>query len=429
MFLTPIFQIPDEASHFSLIQIIAETGKRPNPRRDLITSQEVFQVSKIIRFNWKIQHPVRQDYSGNWYRELTQISPTEKNNFVRNPDITSLKRPPLYYWLGSLVYRLTSSSNFLIRFFSLRSLSLIINILTVWVCFKLAGLFFKDQFLSLAVASLVAFQPLLSFIGNGVHYDSLTILVATVFLHQALVKHFRWAFFLALLGIFINPNLICLFLIFPFLFSWRKLKLLFPLGLVGLVFILLSRGLDQKIIYLANLNEFNQRVNFFLRSLISGKLFNQFWQYLLATGKINLAQVFPWYWGVFGWLEKTMPLIVYKIIKIVILVSLIGWLKFIISRTKIKGLWLLILASVINLGVVVLNDFLIFAQSGDNFGIQGRYLLPLVSAHMILLVFGLSQLIPTKYHHFLAAAIIIASFILNLIGLASLYQFFGWVWS
>ena len=52
--LTPVFQIPDEPSHFSYVQFLAENKRAPLPRREVVTSRELFQISEIVNFNWRI---------------------------------------------------------------------------------------------------------------------------------------------------------------------------------------------------------------------------------------------------------------------------------------------------------------------------------------------------------------------------------------
>ena len=111
-----------------------------------------------------------------------------------------------------------------------------------------------------------------------------------------------------------------------------------------------------------------------------------------------------------------MPLRVYTFLKIVSIVSLIGLLR---SWSK-KINWL-VFAVLIQAGVVIANDFLTFASSGQLYGIQGRYFYPAIGPAMILFVLGLSQFISPKI-------LVAAAISLNLIGLFSLYQYFGWVW-
>ena len=454
MVMTPIFQVPDEGSHFSIVQFISGVGRRPHPRREVVTSEELIAVSKTVGFNWQINHPVWQRYTDDWQKQINQIPGEWRNSFIKNQYLTSLKRPPLYYWLATPFYLIFKSQPFLFRFFSVRFLSVLISLVIGYFSFQIAKLIFKRKDLALAVSGLVIFQPMLSFVSSGVHYDSLAILIATIFLYLGAKylqtkkkKYLNLSLLISLLGLLVKPDLIVLILMYPFLLPKRRLKIIIPVGLG--IFVLLTQlspllnavikggnPLVNKLIYLINLNEYSENINGLSRSLFSGQIFRQLVDYFQTTWQMHLAQVFPWYWGVFGWLETVMPAVVYQVIKIVILVSLIGWLMFIyqqikkpsFSKSTVKVIRFLFFSAIVHLGLVVLNDFKSFTDRGINYGIQGRYLLPFISVHMILLVIGLSQLISKKHYQRLAGLLIIASMALNLIGLSSLYQYFGWVW-
>src|SRR3989344_395850 len=84
MVLTPIFQVPDEPSHFSIIQFIGETGRRQHPRREGVTSQELMTASKILNFDWNIVHPVWRGLPDNWQMLLKVIPETERTDWVAN---------------------------------------------------------------------------------------------------------------------------------------------------------------------------------------------------------------------------------------------------------------------------------------------------------------------------------------------------------
>ena len=451
--LTPIFQVPDEPSHFSIVQYISEIKKRPHPRRQRPTSKEAFKVSEAVKFNWNITHPVWQGYQDNWRALLKDIPQVERSEFTRNNYLTSLKRPPLYYYLTTPFYLLFSNQSFLFRFFSVRFFSLLLGLLTTLYAFKAAKLFFKNKFISLAVASLVGFQPMLSFIGISAHYDPLAVLISTTFSYYFLnylktrqKQFFRLSLLLSILGLLTKPDLIVLILILG-LFSFRnKLK---PLSIGVLVFFGLSLLFPlfnrlfsnsnlsiflDKFVYLINLNEYSSKAQGLVKLLTSSQILTQLTGYFSQTLTDNLAQVFPWYWGVFGWLEKTMPPVTYQILKVTILLSLVGYLKMFIQKTKLtkfvkKSLVFLISFSLLHLFLVILNDFITFTSSGQIFGFQGRYLLPAIFSHMLLLVFGFSKLVPKSKLNLLAFALIAASLALNLAGLYAAYQYFGWVWA
>ncbi len=454
--LTPIFQVPDEPSHLSIIQTIAETGKKPHPRSIRKTPAEILTVSQIVNFNWQITHPVWQGYQLDWQQKIKNIPKNQKSTTIDNKYQTSLKRPPLYYYLATPIYLSLKNQSFLVRFFSLRAFSLAISLLTVFITFKLTRLLFRKNYLPLAITSLVAFQPLFSYISSGVHYDPLAILVSTLFLYFSIkfIKS-KQTFFLKLtlftliLGLLVKPDLIVLALVYPFLLPKNKLKTYFLISLAALASLAVfynifyslinssaSSLIADKFLYLINLNEYSQQANFFINSLLSGKIFSQLIQYLSSSYQATYAQIFPWYWGVFGWLEKTLPLATYTVIKLTTTLSLVGWFKYflvnskkkLLSKFQQKSLTFLFLASTTHFLIIFLNDFLIFTSSGKYFGIQGRYFLPMITAHMILLVFGLTQLIPKKFYLIFSFLVVLFSLALNLIGLYSLVDYFGLVW-
>jgi hypothetical protein len=409
-FITPIFQAPDENTHFGLIQFIGETNHHPGPRNGDITSKELIAVGKIVNFNWIESHPVWQGLKSNWVQQILSLESNLKNQFTHQKNQGGQKLPRLYYWLNYPIYKLFFGQNFLIRFYALRGFSVVLGVFTVYLVYLIAKLFFANGRLALAAAFLVGFQPMASLIFSSITYDSLAILVSTLFIYFC-IKFFKtkqtkfqvWALLVALVALTVKTQLIGLVLSWPLLLkkSQRKYLLFFLLGLI----------------LLARIKEYGDTLKRAYLSLPSLQIFKGLSQYLAIYAKAFLAEIFPWYWGVFGWLEKTMPLWVYRILKIITGFSFIGLLR---SAKK--------LFSVIMAGVIFVNDFFIFTRTGTQFGVQGRYFLPAIAAHMILLVFGLTQLIPLKWHKQLAIAIIFGSFGLNLIGLYTLYQYFGWVW-
>jgi len=454
IFLTPIFQIPDEASHFSIVQYIGETRSMPNNKNTGISPLETLKIAEIVNFDWNIIHPVWRGYQSQWKQKINLIPIDAKKNLIFNPQLTALKRPPLYYWLASSVYFIVKNTSFLTRFITLRLLSLVLSLLTVYFTYKSAKIILKQHLLALATAALVGFQPMFSYIASGVHYDSLAILVVSAFTYFAFMniktskkRYFKICIFLAAIGLMIKPDMIVLVFILPFFLNRRQLKTYGFLSLFSFVILVLMANnrffvfkdrdsIVTRLVYLINLNEYSLYARFFLNSITTGKIFFQFFDYLKATWKGNIAQIFPWFWGVFGWLEKTMPLIVYRILKLGILISIFGWLKIFITRAWFKFnkiqkriIYFIVTLVIIHFGIVILNEFIIYSKRQRIFGIQGRYLLLTISSQVILLIFGLMQLVPQKYFNVLAKSIMILSLILNLIGLATIYSFFGWVWS
>lgn len=426
LFFTPIFQIPDEPSHFSYVQFLAENNRSPHPRRDLVSSSELLAVSKIVNFNWKITHPVWQNYQKNWYQEIKALSPDLKKNFISNPEITSLKRPGLYYSSASLIYRLFIQEPFLWRFYSLRLFSLFCQILIIWLTYKICQKLFNQSNLSLVSAAMVGFHPGFSFILNSVSYEALGALIATLFIYLIITgRKLIWIIFTALIAVMIKPDLIFLWLLLPFYLPKKsRIIALILLILLFIGLILLNPIISQvvrghyiwldKFLYTVPLKDYADYVAQFIKVIFNGQIIQKTIVYSQVFIQVHYHQIFAWYWGVFGWLEKTLPPLVYAFLKLITLISLIGLFK----AKKIK---LLIVGVVIQALIVVFNDWLIYLTTGQIYGIQGRYFYSAIVPQMILFIFGLSRFISAKI-------LIIGAVILNLIGLYSLFQYFGNVW-
>ncbi|MDP2736893.1 MAG: DUF2142 domain-containing protein [bacterium] len=410
MLMTPIFQAPDENLHFGLIQYLGENNRFPAPRASRNVSLELAKAAQAVNFNWMQSHPVWQGLPLGWQQQIKSIDFPARTIFNDYESMGGQKLPKAYSIIGAGVYKIFSQANFFWRFYSLRFLSVMFGLITVYLTYLISLIFFKRPGLALSAAVAAAFHPMASVIFSSVTYDSLAILASTVFLYFAAkfirTKNYRFqwlALIIALLGITIKSQLIGLSLAWLFLLTKKQFKFL-PLFLT--IFIFLGWQMHDIQEFLLVFMAWFQANNW-----------HQVNNYLSAYAKPLLAEVFPWYWGVFGWLEKVMPLIVYRILKIICGLSLVG---IIISR-QYRRLKFLLVFTVIMAAVVFANDFFIFSERGSNFGVQGRYFLPAVSAQMILLTFGLSKFIPPKI-------LIGLSLLLNLVALWTNYQFFGWIW-
>lgn len=420
LFLTPIFQAPDENIHYSMIQYLGENNRHPGKRNSEVNSLEFLEVIRIVNFSWQAQHPVWKGLPADWQNQLQSLEPGLKRIFIYKPGTDSgQKLPQVYYWLNYPIYKLAQEADFLTRFYLLRLVSVILGLFTVYISYLTAKVVFNDQALALAVASLVGFQPMASVIFSSITYDSLAISLFTWFIYlmvrffQSNQSHYQFqGLIIAILSLMAKTQLIAMLLAWPFGLT-KKQRLLWPALFLGLI--ILSQQKDFS------------------------EIIRQGWTWLTAMPALDLvqgylalnaaslwAQTFPWYWGVFGWLEKAMPLWVYACLKIIIAVSFIGCLKA--YKFWSKTFVFLLVANLVLVLVVLLNDFLIFTRNNSGFGVQGRYFLPAISSQMILLVYGLKIWLAKKHWPALSGLIIIASISLNSIGIYTLYQFFGWIW-
>jgi len=438
MFSIPIFQAPDEAVHFSFVQRIGEKESLPDLVREGIISREVWEAAEILHFNWGRSHPVWQKYDANWREKIGQIPESSRKDFSKKND-RGYKNSPLFYYLAYPFYKLAYNHNFLTRFYIVRFFSMILSFITIFTSYKIAEIIFKKKLLCLATAAWVAFQPMYSFISASVNNDNLIILLTTTFLYFSLkaieekkIIYKFWSFVQIILGVITKPQAFSLFFAYPFIFGRKAIQGIF-ISLVFFIIFLISstvfiNKLSKNIIYTFSLNNFS---DFFLlgQKIFNLNFFSLLNNYLGITKTTYLNNLFPWYWGVFGWLEVTMPLLTYRVLKILIFLAMwriIYWLaKNFRKNLKISQyLFFLIVTIVTFSGLIILNDFCVFVNSGKAFGIQGRYFLPLISGHMILLIFGLNEFIPKKNKKIFSLFLIIGSIFLNIIGFLSMYDYF-----
>jgi 4-amino-4-deoxy-L-arabinose transferase-like glycosyltransferase len=371
-------------------------------------------------------HPVWRGYQTGWLEKLQQLPIVSRTQVEANSYQTSIKRPVGYYWLAMPFYWLGGDS-FLGRFYSVRLLSVLIHLLTVGLAYLIGKKVLNSAWLGLTVAGLIAFQPMLSFLSIGVHYDPLAVLWASGFIYLMLERRFQLALLIAVSGLLVKPDLITLLPLWLWLRFVGRKRFWFWLGSAGLLIVLSLLALlnNDSLRYLINLNEYFEAVSVFTERLAAGKIVPDLVNYLTVTGPMHLAQIFPWYWGTFGWLEAPLPGIIFTLLKLVILVSGLGWLKYIFQKGWPKMMTLPVVYSLLQAGLVIANDFQFFVSRQEIYGIQGRYFFPAIVVHMVILVFGLRQWLGEKV---LAKSLIGLSLILNLMGLLTLYQYFGNVW-
>ena len=411
--LIPIWQYPDEQAHFAQVQDVAELRKRPVGGYD--TSYEIAFSEKLFgterdRFgnNKFTYHPeYRLDYSTNLYglyeKEITTLPKSSRSQLVKNE---ATLNPPLYYFLGSLAYRLVNNGSLFDRVYAVRIMSAIIFLATVFVAYKIALLIFKNKILQTVLPTLVAFKPMLVFASTGVLPDPLTNLLFALVVYLSLKILLRGISkkiilkmaFVVLLGVLTRQQfLISLPIILTAIFyqifknKTQLQKYILPAILLLLVGTLLTFLIPQ-LSYLRNLS-----VHEIGRPDL-GLLFKKsFIEHIKISLNQTYAQTLPWYWGVYRWLSFTLPPVVYQIINRIALIAFLGViLRIVISvlRRKItdldKALFFLIFSSFIYYVILIVWDYYFKLDYSFSFGLQGRYFFPLVVAHFSIVLIGLA---------------------------------------
>jgi len=160
VFLTPPWQAPDEITHYEYIDILSRAKLfQIRHESDYVLQRRI--INSMDRFNaWNYV-----------FRE--RPSPMPKKFWglpLYGGSNTKLKRPPLYYILGSFVLKIFGTDDLLLKHYSIRLFSLLLSLLTLFFVYKAAKIIFPDDpYLSLTATCLVAFLPEFLITGFKVH--------------------------------------------------------------------------------------------------------------------------------------------------------------------------------------------------------------------------------------------------------------------
>ena len=409
--LVPIWQYPDEQAHFSQIQDTAELGKTPvgvDTSEEIAVSEKIFETERDgFGNNHYTYHPeFNIDYSdtdeGLFENYIESLDKSSRINLVKKE---ATHNPPLYYFSGSIFYKVFGWGDLFTRVYAVRFMSVVLFLATVFAAYKIASLIFKNKILQIVLPSLVAFKPMFVYTSTGILPDVLTNLLFTLIIYLSLrillrgisKKIILKITIVVLFGVLTRQQfLICLPIvltaIFYQLFKNRNQlqKYIFPTFLFFLAGILLTFLVPQ-LSYLRNLSlpEIGRPDLTFL-------LKKSFIDHLKISLNQTYTQTLPWYWGVYRWLSFTLPPFVYQIINRIVLIAFLGViLRIVISvlRRKItefdKVLYFLIFSSFVYYVVLIIWDYYFRLYHGFSFGLQGRYFFPLVVVHLSIVLIGL----------------------------------------
>lgn len=430
--LIPMWQTPDEQAHFAQAQDITAIGYKPNPgastSQDIVLSEEYLGTFRDERGNNRFTyHPeFNIEYTnssiGLYEKEMINFPEQLRTDFIINE---ATGYPPLYYWYIAAVNKLFWNFDLITRVFLSRVATVILTTMAVLVSYFLAREVFKNEFHAIAAAALISFHPMWKFVGSGVTSDALFNLIYPFGL-WLLIRFWRrpeklerlLAYMaVAVIGVMTKIQAVSLLVLgIPILVAMalgrysapaigRWLSRMVLLIVVLVVGTALIRSFPNSLKIPLPIEVVFPEIN----SLTNMGRPPSFGAYAIATGKELYQQTFPWYFGVYRWLSLTLPLWLYRVIKVVIIASLFGWIRLLFKTGNIvktlvrKRTVLVILMSVFVYasGLLVWN-YLYWKSHGFPFGIQGRYFFPNLPEHMIFLLAGLLLLVPVTWRRFMA---------------------------
>lgn len=448
--IIPIWHFPDEQAHFGQVAFRAEYG-RVQKYHELSTSREIFVSEELLgtkrngmgnnRFTY---HPeFRIDYSKT-YEGLYEVEIESLNNRSdRTTEVLeeSTRYPLSYYYLASEVYNLFGNSDLFARVYAVRLFSLVVFLGTVVTIFAISKLIFpKIFFLQLSLTSVVSFMPMFIFSSAGVTSDGLfhflfmlaIYLIAKVAFAKYSIKDVVLSGIVILAGIGTKFQFQIIWPVIAFtllLIFWRlqfRKKLIF-LGslMITIPLILITINFLQFFVNDHGIPPFKQFVRLPTIPETEGLQLKSpaelpFTSYFIGVVRRTVAEILPWYFGVYKWLSLTLPPIVYQIINRILILSILGLLILIyktIRQNKFdqqsKVLIFLAYVAAIYFLSIIIFDWYFIRGHGFSFGIQGRYFFPTIIAHMSLAFVGLLAIAPKSFKKWVAATLVISTIIFN----------------
>jgi 4-amino-4-deoxy-L-arabinose transferase-like glycosyltransferase len=423
--VVPLWHFPDEQAHFAQLQIIAEG--RFTQFEGSSTSREIYESEMLLgtfrnekgnnlfTFHPEYNIPYTDSFWGVTEGKINAL-PLSSRKETTIAEATGY--PILYYSLGAIPYLLFYQTSLFTRVFAVRCFSVLVSVATVWFAYKIGKIVFKKELPALTLGILVSFQPMFTFVGSGVNSDVMLNFFFTMFI---------WACLL----VFEKPNLKHIGLVILSLggglFSKSQMAVAAILAIVPLTLALrtfLSRRrkdflADKKMLFvLVGATLFAYAVARWGRlSQISGFILAgkervevTLGEHLAWTLRHTIAEVLPWYWGVFKWLGVVLPRWVNRIQMRLLLIGGLGLAVWLVQRIRQRSwkrqdwyiVWLGVVAGAYFFSVTLWNWQFRIAY-GFPFGVQGRYFFPTIVAHMALIIVGLTSLVPRKLERWLLA--------------------------
>ncbi len=415
----PMFTGQDEARHYNTVQYLAY----PHVIMEKPTAEQNKDLLETYNFSTEIKNTIvaagldanrdnafdkmnfapdsfigqnENEINGRIWAPVNQINP---------PDIAGTTS--LYHKLAAFIEKALAGQSILIRFYAARIFSILLGTLALfffYLIIKNCG--FVDK-TALAMTTLISFQPRFSIYYVSVNYDALLILAFAVFAwagtlllkNGASWKNLSLLAASALLGYFDKGTGIVLIVIFIFIMAWLFWQRFSAKGKNFQYLSLAVFALAAALILYA----FGSYL-----PLNGGQdplgILGSLWQYFsktLTLGRLSLTS--RTYWGSLGWTDSALLDYAVNFIWLIEAAALGGLLWFLFSKNPPKHLpqkkyilFALTMVVALQLGIR-LADWKYVAGTGKiALGAPGRYFIPNLVSHIILVFTGLGMLLRKK---------------------------------
>ncbi|MCH7664149.1 MAG: DUF2142 domain-containing protein, partial [Chloroflexi bacterium] len=394
--LMPIWEAPDEATHYHLAWSLARKGEFPPLEKNYEAHQPrayYYMASTVIR-------------------QLDKIDPKLSDYYLPERFRQNLRVPERRYDWNADNYR------FLLGVYALRWIGIIFGALALWLIWKAFG-YIKNEKRSLPIAALAlaALTPQYLHIMASVNNDTLGTLAGALLFYLAVRSLKTKSIVLALLTILVG-----------ILFPLTTKIIVLPVGaavIIVLTWSYLRRGSrKEKFVIIAAIIlgvVIISSVIYFIDpqamqsvwSEISWRLFSfRKDAFTLVALDFILRQIIWTYWGLVGWLAIGLPA------WMVVLLTLLGLTGFIFSAHELikqkSGLqnlefWITTwLVALLTIAAVVKNGL-------TTIGSQGRFLFPAIGTISLLMTAGWHYRIPERVQNRLPMIVVTLMVICNLV--------------
>lgn len=443
--INPIFFGQDEARHYSSVQYVSE----PRPITWPLIQKEETEEGTIQKFNYsqEIKETAKamnydvannniystflfvEDYDGKNEAEINNNDWHQYNEYY-HPNTAGNS---LYHRLASTIEKMFTDQSIFVRYYLIRIFSVFLGMLTVLLSYFIAKNIGFSPKHSLLLSAIIAFQPRFSIYTAAINYDALLILTFTLFALGGVLtlkQNLNWKNLSLLivsvfLGILTKPTATILLVMLAILlsfFAYKKISMInkkikwfsFLIYLFAIIFFI---AFIKKYIPTTSYALFEH-----IFSSVGGYLSDS-----LTMGKFALSS--RTYWGALSWVNNWFLDNTINFVWIIEFFSTIGIAFFFSLKKKLDFLpekkyvvFLLIILAALQIGIRA-ADWLTHGETGA----PGRYFMPNIASHMILVFVGLGALLRKKEYFeksLLVGLILMMTFMLFIIFDAMVLRFY-----
>jgi 4-amino-4-deoxy-L-arabinose transferase-like glycosyltransferase len=420
VFLTPLYQGPDEQIHYATLQYRAEPSNKdwviettPNDvftnDADDITSfhlsEEAIQLGKLSYFD-----------EVKWQEENTQrFSDTTMGTLEDKYPVNTSPNTSYYYWVTSALEQFFFTSNVIERFFAMRIFSFLLYLGTVVIAFLIARKLFTSTLQQTLFAIIVALHPMLLATGTIVNIDialifgtSLFFLAALMLLEKpTLTNHLLTLGALAIAFLGKAPGIAflpVLAIIYLYLLQQK-----YQLKMKSLLWLTLFTGLAITFLFFALVPDTTLQtfLNLQSQSKFSSPVESITTYADKTLGIDTFRRTHTSYWGNFGWLDTKISEGILDTLLALEALGFLGIFFYFITRTvpdyfPKKSAIVLALGMMFFLQLAIrFYDWRVFDTFGKIIiGAPGRYFLPTLIPHLLVVVTGLGFLFTKEKSQF-----------------------------